>query len=56
MLNMALKTLLGDLVMKALTRNSRRRGRGGLKWALVWAGLALVAGPVIGKIMDENGK
>lgn len=56
MLNMALKTLIGELVLKALTRNSRRRGQGGLKWALVWAGVALVAGPLIGKIMDENGK
>ncbi len=56
MLNMALKTLIGELVVKTLMGHSRRRGRGGLKWALVWAGVALVAGPVIGKIMDENGK
>lgn len=56
MLNMALKTLIGELVVKTLMGSSRRRGHGGLKWALIWAAAAVLAGPVIGKIMDEQGK
>lgn len=36
---------------------SRRRGtRRSLKWALVWTAVAILAGPAIGKIIEEQGK
>ncbi len=39
-----------------LIARARRGGRRSLKWALVWTAVAILAGPAIGKIMDEQGK
>ncbi|WP_156887025.1 hypothetical protein [Pleomorphomonas oryzae] len=39
-----------------LIARSRRDGRRSLKWALVWTAVAILAGPAIGKIIEEQGK
>ena len=46
-----------DLVLRNLLMTRRRRGgRRSLKWALVWTAVAILAGPAIGKIIEEQGK
>lgn len=48
--------MLGTLLRMFLTPRRRRGGRRGLKWLLIWTAVAVLAGPAIGKIMDEQGK
>ncbi|SFM97011.1 hypothetical protein SAMN05192571_110122 [Pleomorphomonas diazotrophica] len=46
-----------DILLRTVLRSRRRRGgRRGLKWLLIWTAVAVLAGPAIGKIMDEQGK
>ncbi|WP_370677519.1 hypothetical protein [Pleomorphomonas sp. PLEO] len=40
-----------DMVLRRL-----RGGRRSLKWALVWAAVALLAAPAVGKYIDKQGK
>lgn len=45
-----------DTFLRMFLAGRRRGGRRSLKWALVWTAVAILAGPAIGKIMDEQGK
>jgi hypothetical protein len=45
-----------ETVLRAFLGSRRHRGRLSMKRLLVWTAVAIVAGPVIGKIMDEQGK
>lgn len=48
--------MLGTLLRMFLLSRRRRGGGRSLKWLLVWTAVAVLAGPAIGKIMDEQGK
>ncbi|WP_370677528.1 hypothetical protein [Pleomorphomonas sp. PLEO] len=37
-------------------QKNRRGGRKGLKWALIWAAVALIAAPVIGTFIERQGR
>lgn len=37
-------------------QKTRRGGRNGLKWALIWAAVALIAAPVIGTFIEKQGR
>lgn len=46
-----------ELFLQVFLMTRRRRGgRRSLKWALVWTAVAVLAGPAIGKIIEEQGK
>ncbi len=44
------------MVLRGLLGRRRRGGRRSLKWALVWAAVALLAAPAVGKYIDKQGK
>lgn len=46
-----------DLFLRTFLITRRHRGtRRSLKWALIWTAVAVLAGPAIGKIIEEQGK
>lgn len=46
-----------EIFLRGLLSTRGRRGtRRSLKWVLVWTAIAVLAGPAIGKIIEEQGK